>query len=142
MVLPIILSNLLVIFKRIKWVIIKIYLFVFFPSWIPSPFYNLSPPSYQPLKSKCSLSWCLSWNVKPTGEVICTTRHTSPKIQLFIFRKHTQALLDCHVMFTNSVHFAEPFCKVGGLVFMWRLSKIIDFEAFGEAINEGILIPQ
>ena len=45
-------------------------------------------------------------------------------------------------MVTNSIHYAELFCKVGGVVFMWRLSKIIDFEAFGEAINEGILIPQ
>ena len=39
-------------------------------------------------------------------------------------------------------HKFSSFCKVRGLVFMWRLSKIIDFEAFGEAINEGILIPQ
>ena len=50
-------------------------------------------------------------NVNPIGEVKCTKGHTSPKSQLFI--------LDCHLMVTNPLDYAEPFCKVGasGLVF-------------------------
>ena len=82
---------------------------------------------------KCSLSWCLSWNVKPTSEAKFTTHHTSQKIQLFILRKHTRnswtVILGSQILLNRFAKF-----ELQGLFFMRRPSKIIDFEIATEAV--------
>ena len=82
---------------------------------------------------KCSLSWCLSWNVKPTSEAKCTTHHTSQKSQLFILRKHTR---HSWTIILGSQILLNRFAKLElqGLFFMRRSSKINDFEIVTKAV--------